>query len=130
MGPLLVSAPADLTIAAAAQTMASHGIRHLPVCDGQHRLVGMVSDRDVRLAGFRDPGHPDAAVIYPDAPISQIMSRDVQVAAPSTTAAAAARRMLEHRIGSLVVVSEGRPVGILSTRDLLKLLVDTEPVAR
>jgi CBS domain-containing protein len=122
MGPLLVSAQADLSIAAAAASMASHGIRHLPICDGRHKLVGMVSDRDVRLAGFREPGQADAAVIYPDAPVSQIMSRDVQTVAPDTTAAVAARRMLERRIGSLVVVSEGRPVGILSTRDLLKIV--------
>lgn len=122
MGPLLVSAQADLSIAAAAASMASHGIRHLPVCDGRHNLVGIVSDRDVRLAGYREPGRPDASTIYPDAPVSQIMSPTVQVVSPNATAATAARQMLDHRVGSLVVVSEGRPVGIVSARDLLKLV--------
>jgi CBS domain-containing protein len=122
MGPLLVSAQADLSIAAAAASMASHGIRHLPVYDDNHFLVGIVSDRDVRLAASREPGCPDAAVIYPDATVGEIMTRSVRVVSPGTTVGGAARLMLHLGVGSLVVVSGGRPVGIVSADDLLRVL--------
>ena len=122
MGPLLVAAQAQLSIADAAATMASHGIRHLPVYDDQHDLVGIVSDRDVRLAAFREPGCPDAAVIFPDAPVAEIMTRSVHVVSPGTTVPGAARLMLHLGVGSLVVVAGGRPVGIVSVDDLLRVL--------
>jgi CBS domain-containing protein len=122
MGRILVSAQTHLPIAEAAATMASHGIRHLPVYDDHHHLVGIVSDRDVRLAAFREPGCPDAAVIFPDAPVSEIMTRSVKVISPGTTVAGAARLMLHLGVGSLVVVSGGRPVGIVSSDDLLRVL--------
>jgi CBS domain-containing protein len=43
---------------------------------------------------------------------------DVVVAEPSETAAVAARRMRDRRVGCVVVTREGRPIGIVTDRDL------------
>src|SRR5262245_1174240 len=43
-----ITAAADARLIDASARMAEPGIRHLPVVDGDHRVLGMLSDRDVR----------------------------------------------------------------------------------
>jgi acetoin utilization protein AcuB len=102
-----------------------HGIRHLPVMDGE-RLVGMVSARDVRLA---DPAL--AASLTPlqsdivnghYRPVEMIMSQPVRTVSSSATLATAAELMLDHGICALPVVDDGRLVGILTTSDCLRAI--------
>ena len=123
MSSVLVSAMQSLSVADAAHTMASHGIRHLPVLDGKGRLVGIVSDRDVRLAAFRNPEEDDGAVVYAEAPVWQIMSTSVVTVSPTDTVAYAAELLRIHHIGALVVMRGGVPAGMLTTDDLLGVLV-------
>jgi len=94
--------------------------RHLLVVDDAGLLVGVVSDRDiVRCFG---PGE------FPDESLLQrlrardIMSGDVVSVSPETTVARCIELMLGHGINCLPVVAEGRPTGILTTADLLRLL--------
>lgn len=54
--------------------------------------------------------------------VSDVMSRPVRTATPETTAAAAAARCHEESVGSLVVVEDGDPVGIVTSSDLLEHL--------
>lgn len=53
--------------------------------------------------------------------VADIMSSPVVTAEPSEALAKAAGRMHEHGVGSVVVVDGGRPVGILTERDLVRL---------
>ena len=53
--------------------------------------------------------------------VGDIMSRPAVTAQADETIMAAAGRMAEHRVGSVVVVEAGRPVGILTERDLVRL---------
>ena len=55
--------------------------------------------------------------------IRWLKSRKVISAGPDESVASGARRMVEHRIGALLVVEDGRLVGIFSERDLLKRVV-------
>ena len=48
------------------------------------------------------------------------MTQPVITAEPNESLAVAAKRMREHGIGSVVVVQQGRPIGILTERDLLR----------
>jgi CBS domain-containing protein len=50
--------------------------------------------------------------------VGQICRRDVVTATPDETVLVAARRMRDHHVGSIVVVADGRPSGILCDRDL------------
>ena len=53
--------------------------------------------------------------------VGDIMSTPVVAAAPDDKVAEAAARMREQRVGSVVVVDDGRPAGILTERDLVRI---------
>jgi len=108
--------PEDSPIGAALARMQSAEIRHLLVMDGE-RLSGIVSNRDVgRLAG-------DASLL--SAPVSRIMTEDPVTVAPETPVSAAARVLLEMKIGALPVRDGDDIVGIFTTADALEALLAT-----
>lgn len=128
MRPTPAVAAADDEILDAAAVMASRRIRHLPVVDRERRLVGMLSDRDVRSA-LGDPGRilsdTDARERVRGILVGQVMHQDavtVRADAPVTTAI---ERLTEERVGALAVVSdEGTLVGMLSYLDIIQALRD------
>jgi len=84
--------------------------RHLPVVDGG-RLVGIVSDRDLRgAAGSDQPG---------DTPIERIMSGQVITLSPDDLASRAAHLMVENRFSAVPIVVDDRLEGIVTLTDLL-----------
>lgn len=92
-------------------------IRHVPVEDDGHHLVGLVTHRTLlRLMaqGRLDPPRP--------IPVSEIMHRDLVTASPETSTVDAIDLMREHKIGCLPVVDdEGRLVGIITERDFMAM---------
>ncbi len=113
---------ADATVAAAAALMRGGAIRHLPVVDAAGRLVGIVTDRDLRQALF-DPAIQERlgerADALRDLMVREVMTWDVLSVRPDTDVREATRLMRERKIGALVVVEAGVVVGILSELDLL-----------
>lgn len=106
------------TIAEAASLMIERGLRHLPVVDGAGRVIGMVSDRDLRgsLAG---------APPSPSAEVGSLMAREVITAQPGDELGTLARVIVERRIGAVPVVdADGRLQGIASYVDVLRRLAD------
>lgn len=99
------------TIAEAMELEKDRGVRHLPVVD-EERLVGIVSDRDLRKAYGRGK---DAS-----SPASEVMSPSPLTLDPEDPLSRAATCMLEGRISALPVVDDGRLVGILTLLDLLE----------
>ena len=95
-------------------------IRHLPVLEAG-RLVGIVSDRDLRSAapGLGDPARASA---LEKIRVSEVMTRDVATTRPDDPIEEAANRMREKRIGCLPVEDE-RLVGILTSSDVMEALV-------
>lgn len=112
------------TVAGADALLEEHHIRHLPVLEGD-RLVGMITDRDVRLASMprprKGPNHLDALLQL--VRVDQVMTPDPATVSPEMSVAEAARLMLEHRYGGLPVVEGERLVGIITQGDLLKALI-------
>lgn len=125
MVPNPVTIGPKATVAEVEHLLETRRIRHLPVMDGD-RLVGLITDRDVRLASMprprKEPSHADALLQL--LRVEQVMSPNPAVASPDMPIAEAARLMLEHRYGGLPVVQEGRLVGIITQGDLLKALID------
>lgn len=96
----------------ARRLMDEHRIRHLPVVAGG-RLVGMVSDRDIR----------SAAVQPSDAIVGRIMTPNPVTVSSETRVEDAAQLMLDARIGSLPVGVGDALVGIVTYTDLLRAFV-------
>jgi len=104
--PITVSP--EESLAAAQAKMIGRRIRALPVIDGQ-ALIGMLTDRDIRQhLGFLQQTKVNAA-----------MSTPLVTVSPSSTLEQAAQLVLEHKIGGLPVVENGKLVGIITTSDLL-----------
>jgi len=95
--------------------------RHLPVVDGE-RLVGIVSDRDIRVPLFLT-SRETALGMMQQKQIREIMRQPVITAAPLMAVEQAAAIMHENKIGCLPVVDEGRLAGIVTESDIFRIFV-------
>ncbi|MCA9305381.1 MAG: CBS domain-containing protein [Phycisphaerales bacterium] len=92
-------------------------IRHIPVEDDAHRLVGVVSHRSLlRYLARLKQGQTTQAV-----PVSDIMQKNPVSVTPETPTLEAMRIMRDHRIGCLPVVRDEKLVGIVTEHDLVSL---------
>lgn len=92
-------------------------IRHVPVEDNRHRLVGLVSHRSLlRLMAQGKGGTKDSPT-----PVSEVMHRDVVTVTPETPTMEAIALMKRHQIGCLPVVKNERLVGIVTERDFMNV---------
>lgn len=100
--------------------------RHVVVLDDDEReVVGVVSHRDIfygAIAWSTGLGGNAREKALRAVAIKDVMRADVVTVPPDTPLAEAASRMLEHKIGCLPVIQEGRLVGIVTEGDFLSLL--------
>jgi len=103
--------------------------RHLPVVDNEGKLIGMLSDRDIRLI------RPSLAFVGKDDAMVQLWSLAVQQAAvfdpisvkPETTLKEAADLMLRWHVGGLPVADDQHKlIGMITYTDLLRDYVGRE----
>lgn len=93
-------------------------IRHLPICDGG-RLAGIISDRDLRdVRGGRETDSPRWVRV------GEIMTREVVTIHPLDTIEHAAREIYDRKIDCLPVVDDGELVGIITSSDLMRTLIE------
>jgi acetoin utilization protein AcuB len=121
-----VAVPADATLGVALRLMREHRVRHLPVVEGGE-VVGMLSDRDLRLAMPSPLGMESAEDVAAaeGTPVADVMARGAITAGPFDTVEDAAVRMRRHRVGSLPVVdATGALLGILTETDILQAFVE------
>jgi acetoin utilization protein AcuB len=115
MSSVLVTVRSSETIADASRHMRLHGIRHLPVLDGE-KLVGILSERDVGLIESLRDLDP-TQVLVEDA-----MTEDPYQVDPEEPIARVVTEMAERRIGSAVVAHDGKLLGLFTTTDALRAL--------
>lgn len=113
-----VAVPPEATLEDCYRMMQEKRIRHLLVVDGK-RLVGVITDRDLRLATSTLAPSPFPA----DSRVSSVMSRPPLTADPSDPVEDAARTMRERKIGCLPVVEGEKVVGIVTGLDLLDAIL-------
>ena len=96
-------------------------IRHLPVLE-EGRLVGIVSDRDLRSAApaLGEPGRAEALAKLR---VSEVMTREVVSARPDDPIEEVANAMRERKIGCLPVLEDDALVGIITSSDVMEALV-------
>ncbi len=109
--------------------MKSNHIRHLPVVDADNKLVGVVTDRDIRSAmpsvflDSRDMDKEKERLTGLRA--GEIMTREVVTISPSYTIQDALLLIQKQRVGAFPVVDqEGKLKGIISVRDLVRAFVN------
>ncbi|EJC82714.1 inosine-5''-monophosphate dehydrogenase [Rhizobium leguminosarum bv. trifolii WSM2297] len=100
----------DAKLAEALGLMKSHGISGIPVVEKSGRLVGILTNRDVRFASD------------PEQKIHELMTKDNLVTVKESVDQQEAKRLLHsHRIEKLLVVdTEGRCVGLITVKDIEK----------
>ena len=109
------TAPVDMDYREAYQLLLNHRIRHLVVTDTQGHLVGIVTGTDFLT-------HLGLEYFMEFKSVDQVMMRDVLSLTPSETAFTAMKLMHDRRVSSLVIEQNGRPKGIVTERDLLRLI--------
>jgi acetoin utilization protein AcuB len=99
--------------------------RHLPVLRGK-QLVGVVTEHDVKqfapslMSGVSPEEYNQ---VLETTPISQAMTRDPVMVRPDQSVFEAATTLYTRRLGCLPVVHDGELVGIVTTTDMVRLLV-------
>lgn len=114
MNASVITIAPEESAALAARLISRHNVGSLPVCGGDGRLRGIVTDRDIVLrcvAPEEDPAQT---------PVRDIMTRNCAVASPEDDPAEAARLMAESQVRRLPVTREGKLVGMLSLADLAR----------
>ena len=104
----------DEKLETAAKLMAKLGVRHLPVLEAG-KLVGVLSERDVRLATSANIGRVHVSEVCIDEPYTVDVDTSLFVVATS---------MAEKRIGSAIVLENGKVIGIFTTTDACRALAD------
>ncbi|WP_136798368.1 MULTISPECIES: CBS domain-containing protein [Desulfosediminicola] len=125
----LITALPDMKIGQAYDLMKERRIRHLPVSDGEGKLVGMVSDRDMRSAmpsKLLDSDSYEATLKkVMNFTLAEIMTREPVKIFVYYTIQDVLLIMRKYKVGAVPVVDDdGYLKGILSTRDLLSAFVD------
>ncbi len=111
----------------AARLLVEHGISALPVVDVHDRLVGIVSEADLIPFETRPDPRTQAMPIPPTAgsaprQVSDVMTRKVITISSESEVSLAARLMIEADVKRLPVMEAEKLVGIVSRRDLVKVI--------
>jgi len=121
----LITVTPDADLKEAVTHMNAAHIRHLPVVRAG-RLVGIVSDRDIRLFGMSFAGTDGSDLrfaISKEATVGDVMQSDPVLIEPDVDVREALDMMIEDGVGAIPVVdSKDHLLGILSYVDLLRLL--------
>ena len=118
---------AEQTLPLAEDVMRFKHLRHLPVIDDDHYLIGLVTHRDLlaaqpsSLTGF---SRRERRARNADITVSQIMRRDVWTIREDALASVAGCTLFDHEYGCLPVLDHGhRLVGIITEHDYLRFAI-------
>lgn len=116
----------------AMDVLKEHEIRHLCVLKDAEKLVGVVSERDIKQASPSPATALEIREIYyllDKIKVKQIMTRRPYTISPTAPIEEAALIMREKKIGCLPVVDGGRLVGILTETDILDAFIESMGVS-
>ena len=113
----------EMDVLRAAQLLLKANISGAPVLDGYGRLVGILTERDfmqVALQGFYH-GEPGGLV-------KKHMSLEPQYVSPDENILTVAEMFIQGRFQRYPVVDNGRLVGVIARRDVMRALAEYYPV--
>lgn len=122
MSRRVLSAHEDDSLLSAIQKLVDAEVRHVPVVDDDHRVVGILSDRDVRTV----VGDPRSAIerwddgIFGDVTVGGVMTRSPLTVQIDASVLAIAEILIDDRVGAIPVVTvDDKLVGIVSYVDVI-----------
>jgi acetoin utilization protein AcuB len=116
----------DGTLRQVLELMEKYNCRHVPVVNGDQQVVGIISDRDCRLAlnsPYLAREHWQDDVLAGRLRARTIMTPAPIVVEPELSAEEAARLMLDYHISCLPVMRSETLIGIITTSDILAAFV-------
>ena len=106
------------TVEEAIQTLLKNGISGAPVVDDQDNVVGVVSEYQF-LEAVYDPDVKQHRV-------ADLMTKDLLAVHEETRLPDIANLFVMHRVRRIPVVGDGKVVGVISRRDLLRQVVNAD----
>lgn len=126
MTSAVITASPETPVLDARQLMLKERIRHLLVTESAGRLIGIVTDRDIRL---NLPSQATSLSVWEinhlltKLTVGEVMTRAVITIGPDREARDAAVLMVDHSIGALPVMDSGTLAGIVTETDILRAFV-------
>lgn len=122
-----VTATPDMSVAEASALMKREKVHRLPVLDKDHKLVGIISEKDILYASpspVSSLSIHEMAYMLSQLTVKKLMTRDVVTITKDTIVEEAARLMVDQDLSSLPVLEDGKLIGIVSKSDLFKILLE------
>jgi len=122
----VVTIPSSTSLADAKRIMEAHRFSRLPVVD-KGKLVGIVTEHRLESVS---PSKATSLTVWEltylleKTPVKKIMERDVVTVSPDMSAEESLAVAQGHKVGALVVVEDGRVVGIATTNDFFYKIVN------
>ena len=145
MSATLVMVPEEMSLKGAAHLLAQAAVSGAPVVNKDGHCIGVLSatdfvhwmDRDERgvaacaaSPAFCASWHIADPDKLPDVTVSDYMTRDPVMVAASVTLGELARKMLDVHIHRVIVVDRNnKPIGIVSSTDILAAVVRADPAS-
>ena len=99
--------------------MREHGIHHLPVT-GEEGLIGIVTDRDIKLFLGPDFDYP----LERESTVEDVYVREPYIVDSNSPLAPVLKHMAEQHIGSVLVTRKGKLAGIFTATDACRAYSD------
>lgn len=133
----------DETLREVAVKMLHNKVGGLPVVNSEGKITGFLTESDFAIKPQGIPFSRDTAPqlfgkwinkddvekMYVEAgkiKVEEVMSKNVVYVTPEDSVETLIQKFMEHRFRRLPVVEDGKPIGMVSTRDLLKILVQEQ----
>ncbi|GIC77872.1 CBS domain-containing protein [Moritella sp. F3] len=113
------SIPCGTSLVAVVELFAKHQINAIPVVNPTNEVIGFVSESDCMQALISGSYHCDKPAI-----VNDVMSKNVVSVSPQDSIVDIAIRMSKDNFSVYPVVEASQLVGIISRRDILKVLAE------
>ena len=123
----LITVTPDTPLVKARDLLREHNIKQVPVVDQNGTLIGILTDRDIKQA-WASPATTlsiyELTYVLQKLTVESVMVKDPITVTPNSTIERAAKILHDRKIGSLPVAEDGKLVGIITSTDLMEVLLD------
>jgi len=123
MSTRLVTLDPDMDILSAAHALIKGVIAGAPVVDGNHRLVGILTERDCMRVAMHAEYHGT-----PGGPVRRYMTKNPEFVSPDESILHVAQLFIDGKFHRYPVVRNDRLVGMISRRDVMRAMGKQHPI--